>query len=174
MPKWSIFLKSALQVAFFLKMTSNQAAMEDTVLNGRRQLRFGTLNLNDRSHNARSFAEFILEKNLDIICFNECGEHLTDRLSTLLKAHGYQHCFASASFAGNALFSRLPINNCTSKRLKASRGTETRSAAVAEMAINICPGITVDFAVAAVHLDHVDESERIDQFKSLTNFVSMS
>ena len=160
--------------SFFFKMTTQQTSMDEAATAEQRRLRIGTLNLNDRAYNARSFSEFILEKNLDIVCFNECGEQLTHRLNGIMKKNGYEHCFASAAFAGNALFSRLPILKASSKSLRASRGTETRSAAIAEIRVDVCPGVNVDLAIAAVHLDHVDEPQRIEQFHSLLSIVSVA
>jgi endonuclease/exonuclease/phosphatase family metal-dependent hydrolase len=134
-------------------------------------LRVATLNLNDRSGGAENFANFVLEKNLDVVCFNECGASLTQRLDAKMSSRGYSKCFSSAAFAGNTIFSRLPIQKATCKRLH-SKGAEARSAAIIEVRVDISPWTFADICIASIHLDHVREEDRMKQFDSFLNIVS--
>ena len=151
-----------------------------------RTLRLGTLNVNTREMNYRAFAQLAVQHDLDVFCLNECTRALARRIVAELDGK-YEMIYAEADFAGNALFSRLPIKE--SSRFMAEEaggraGGEARSAALAVLAVDLhsydsadldmdrsnrTPSATVELRVLATHLSHIHEKDRLFQ---MNHFLS--
>jgi endonuclease/exonuclease/phosphatase family metal-dependent hydrolase len=139
------------------------------------KLTLGTLNLNSQKLNAKKFADIVLESNIDIICFNECGKSLAERLQSLLAPYGFSHVFAPADYCGNALFSRFPIKRHHTSKLFASQ-SEGRSAVAITVDLPLHDieetGVShQEVSFVATHLCHYDEDARIEQFDILRRKV---
>jgi endonuclease/exonuclease/phosphatase family metal-dependent hydrolase len=144
-------------------------------------LRVGTLNVNNRTQNCQRFVDIIVEHKLDIIGLNECGHLMMQEMEKRLKSHGYLHSsFAAAAYAGNCLFSRVPLNRKIGTTLRTSTHAEARSAIFCSIDMNMVAeteegvrnqgpevGRVQEVWLALTHLSHVHEIDRVEQFEGL-------
>jgi len=133
------------------------------------QFRVATFNVNNRRLNCDAFAKMIQESRVDVICLNEASHELAKDICRLLRKKGgpWKMVYAGADYTGNALLTKLPV--ISTKQVQArSKGTEMRSAAVAEVSLN-----GVAMVIVGTHLSHVHEKDRIEQMRQVLNTVGM-
>lgn len=151
-----------------------------------RKVRLGTLNVNTRMRNVPVFAQLALEHDLDVFCLNECTRAMARKIGFELGAE-YEMIYAEATFAGNALFSRLPLKGSSqfvAGVADGGAGGEARSAALAVLSVdlqsadstpsgtdmfNTPPSVLVELRVLATHLSHIHEKDRLFQ---MNHFLS--
>jgi endonuclease/exonuclease/phosphatase family metal-dependent hydrolase len=117
------------------------------------------------------------DQSVDVFCLNECSPSLARQVFEKSECCGYT--YAVAEFAGNALFSRFPIIDSTALITTPSTAIEARSAAVASILVEVrapdstdTASLSVELTVMGMHLSHIEESDRLAEFKELTGEVS--
>ena len=139
-----------------------------------REVRIGTLNVNSREMNYQAFTQLVTQYSIDVLSLNECTRKMARKIHFEL---GYNYVYTQADFAGNALFSRFPIEESKELTTSETGGEEMRSAAAAVLHVGLGDEGGSDgqrhvlLPVMALHLSHIHEADRIRQMKQLLSEV---
>jgi endonuclease/exonuclease/phosphatase family metal-dependent hydrolase len=159
--------------------------------NSHTRLCVGTFNIHNARSNLSSFVDLFLMHSLNVVVLQECSDRAFREMSALLAPHGFAGAYSPAAYAGNCLFTSLPMTRSyrvTSGR-RAVSGAEMRSAVVAELLLILplsAPDdaertggtrekgfVEVKLSVAGMHLSHVHEKDRSEQLAKFMDQVMM-
>ncbi|CAM9681311.1 unnamed protein product [Choristocarpus tenellus] len=126
---------------------------------GPSNLRLATYNVHGLSRFS-NVLQVLRDSEADVVALQEVSERGCKRLVEQL---GWADCaFSPATFMGNGIISRFPLEVYQIGQLQSKWGDETRSAAVVTVL-----GLSTPLRLCATHLDHVDERARMEQAQSL-------
>ena len=166
-----LHLHEAVRTSFGLSVVSIDSGAKEKKEQEESQLERGTrvrlASLNVAGHRTEKKWEqllsFLQPCNLDVLVLQEVPFKLAQRLSNDLKLPYFAH--APADWLNNAVLSRYPLQHVEQMVLQGEHRKEKRSAVVCDVVVNTSKNSII--TVAATHLDHMCENERVIQLKQL-------
>jgi hypothetical protein len=143
----------------------------------KKNIKVASWNIHNNSRNSIKFAQLILQYEIDVICLNECDHSIAKKILSILEKHGYSYGYASADYAGNAIFCRYSIRKKVQLTLSSNSGSENRSGIMILTDIADIFGVdnlpkNIELWFVGTHLSHTHENDRVLQCKGIIDEVT--